>query len=188
MSRGGKSVNERGILREGKDAGASPLAARASNSPLPRPLPAIAGRGEDVESQHHGPPFNRYVCVRYSSNAETWRLLKPRLREMRARPTPAEKALGSALRQRQVGAKFRRQHAVGPFVLDFYCSSHRLGIEVDGASHEGRHERDQERDEWLPRARICVLRISNQDVLRDIGAVVERIRSELAKPLSPPRD
>jgi len=65
--------------------------------------------------------------------------------------------------------RFRRQHPIGPYILDFYCSSARLAIEVDGSSHD--HEQqarhDERRDRWLADRNIKVLRIPAREVLRD---------------------
>ena len=62
--------------------------------------------------------------------------LKPRRRELRTYGTSAEAALWNLLKKRQLrGRKFRRQHSVGRYILDFYCPSERLAIELDGAHH-----------------------------------------------------
>ena len=65
--------------------------------------------------------------------------------------TPPEARLWVALRKKQQGLRFRRQHPVGPFVLDFFCESAKLAVEVDGQSHwRGENPlRDIERDHWL---------------------------------------
>ena len=69
---------------------------------------------------------------------------------MRRQPTSAEEALWGALQKKQVaGLKFRRQHPVGRFVLDFYCASHRLVVEVDGDIHDAQQDRDAARTEVL---------------------------------------
>jgi len=67
------------------------------------------------------------------------------------------------------GCRFRRQHPVGPYILDFYCPAARLAVEVDGVVHESvvqaRH--DVRRDRWLSDSGITVLRVAASDVLRD---------------------
>jgi very-short-patch-repair endonuclease len=106
----------------------------------------------------------------------TSREVEEAARRMRAAPTPAEDALWRALQRKQVaGLKFRRQHPVGRFVLDFYCPSHRLVIEVDGAVHDAQQQRDDERTRVLETHGCRVLRFRNEDVLRDLPAVVARI-------------
>ena len=82
-----------------------------------------------------------------------------RARGLRRRMTLPEVVLWTALRQgRLAGLRFRRQHPVGPYILDFYCSRARLAVEVDGAGHDQpdqlRH--DARRGDWLPsEAFVC---------------------------------
>src|SRR5258708_12888902 len=76
--------------------------------------------------------------------------MKPRRRELRRRLTIAEARLWNHLKDRSLGGrKFRRQHSVGPYVLDFYCPGERLAVELDGAAHD--HEAAQDRDAIRPR-------------------------------------
>jgi very-short-patch-repair endonuclease len=72
---------------------------------------------------------------------------------------------------RQHGLRFRRQHPVGPFVLDFYCPEARLCVEVDGRAHDSLEvaARDLRRDRWLTQHGIRVLRIAASDMLADDG-------------------
>ena len=92
--------------------------------------------------------------------------------------TDAEKHLWEAIRNKQVaGLRFRSQHPVGRFVLDFYCPSHKLVIEVDGSSHAARSEYDQERTACLEQYGYTVLRFSNEEVIDNLPAVVQKIQS-----------
>ena len=71
-------------------------------------------------------------------------------REMRHELTPAESQLWNALRGRKLGGlKFRRQHPVGRFILDFFCAEYRLVVEVDGEIHATQIEHDTERTRLL---------------------------------------
>ncbi len=63
-----------------------------------------------------------------------------------------------------LGLKFRRQQVVGRYVLDFYCAELRLGIEIDGAIHDGQIEYDAVRDEIVSSYGIRILRIRNEDL------------------------
>lgn len=93
--------------------------------------------------------------------------------------TEAEQVLWQALRGGQVdGLRFRRQHSVGPFVLDFWCPRVKLAIEVDGAIHEAEDQsaRDAERTAHLAAYDYRVLRVSNDDVLNNLPAVLKTIR------------
>ena len=67
------------------------------------------------------------------------------------------------------GLRFRRQHPIGPYVLDFYCPSIRLAVEVDGAAHNHpeRVDHDARRDAWLAERGVAILRFSAKDVLKD---------------------
>ncbi len=99
-------------------------------------------------------------------------------REMRKNLTPPEARLWQALRGKALdGLKFRRQHPIGPFILDFYCVSVRLAVEVDGSIHTlgDNPKRDDSRDLWLERHGITVLRIPAQYVLDRLDAVLTEI-------------
>ncbi len=75
------------------------------------------------------------------------------------------------------GLKFRRQHPLGPYVLDFYCHEVRLAVEIDGATHgdDGRPERDQQRDAWVLQQGIRTLRLSASWVMSDIDEAMDAI-------------
>jgi very-short-patch-repair endonuclease len=104
-------------------------------------------------------------------------------REMRGRMTDAEALLWQILRNRRIaGAKFRRQHPVGRYILDFYCDEKKLGIELDGGQHAEAVDYDARRDAWLRTQGIRVLRFWNNQVLTETEAVMEAIYSELLPP------
>ena len=93
-----------------------------------------------------------------------------------------EVLLWKAIKGRRLdGLHFRKQHPVGPYILDFYCDSARLCVEVDGYSHGtgARPERDERRDAWLAAQGIRTLRISVELVLEDVDAAVVTIRQAL---------
>jgi len=73
-------------------------------------------------------------------------------RQLRNHATPAERALWQCLRADQLGVKFRRQAAIGPYIVDFICFSHRLVVELDGPQHleAAAKEYDDQRTAWLP--------------------------------------
>ena len=103
-------------------------------------------------------------------------------RALRRRQTPSEVQLWQVLRDRQVGGwRFRRQHSVGRYVLDFYCVAARVGVEVDGGVH-ARPEvaaYDAERTAWLSHRGVRIVRVPNAAVLRDAGAVADEIAALL---------
>jgi very-short-patch-repair endonuclease len=96
---------------------------------------------------------------------------------MRANPTPAAKLLWERLRNKQLGVKFRREHAIGRFLLDFYCSQARLGVELDGLHHQEQRAYDEERTMLIEEHGVRVIRFSNEEVLSDIDEVVRRIEA-----------
>jgi very-short-patch-repair endonuclease len=104
---------------------------------------------------------------------------------MRVTPTPAERMLWERVRNRALGVRFRRQHAIGRFIVDFCCLEARLVVEVDGSIHAGRAEPDAERDAHLAERGLQVLRFSNAAVLSDIDAVVESIRIAISVRTTP---
>ncbi len=107
------------------------------------------------------------------------RRLKQIRRTLRRRSTPAERTLWQMLRRRQLdGLRFRRQHSIGNYVLDFYCAEAQLAIELDGASHDdpARWSYDTEREAFLRARGIHVLRFENRLVFEQPEVVVEAIR------------
>ena len=100
-------------------------------------------------------------------------------RQLRRSMSLPEVILWKLLCKQPLGVKFRRQHPVGPFVIDFYCPGAKLGIEIDGIAHDmGENpERDVARDEWLRERGIEITRIPAADVLKSATSVAEAIIS-----------
>jgi very-short-patch-repair endonuclease len=98
-------------------------------------------------------------------------------RQLRRDMTLPERLLWRELRGKPAGLKFRKQHPVGPYVIDFYCASAKLGIEIDGISHDmgDRPERDIRRDVFLREKGVDVVRLPAQDVLNAPGQAAETI-------------
>jgi very-short-patch-repair endonuclease len=117
------------------------------------------------------------VAVRWN-RSEQLRPPAAKRKSLRKRSTEAERRLWNGLRARQLeGFKFRRQYAFGPYVLDFYCPSQRLAIEVDGDSHasERGEAEDALRTEYLSAHGVRVIRFTNLDVLQAVDVVLEAI-------------
>ena len=89
--------------------------------------------------------------------------------------TEPERTLWSLLRRNELGLHFRRQHPIGPYILDFYCAAAKLAVEVDGPAHEGQQERDQRRTDWLASEGIRVIRFSTTDISTKPAAVLSAI-------------
>ncbi|MET3473133.1 very-short-patch-repair endonuclease [Novosphingobium sp. 1529] len=98
-------------------------------------------------------------------------------RRLRRAMSLPEVLLWQALRRRQGGVKLRRQHPIGPYILDFWCSAARLAIEVDGKAHDmgDRAQHDMRRDAWLATQGVEVLRLPAVEVLRDPTAAAYAI-------------
>jgi very-short-patch-repair endonuclease len=111
---------------------------------------------------------------RFSRTAD----MTPRARRLRSDMTEAEKKLWYALRRDQLnGLSFRRQHPVGPYVLDFYCPALRLAVELDGGQHgeDDTRSRDERRARWLASRGIEIARFWNNDVLGNLEGVLGEI-------------
>lgn len=109
--------------------------------------------------------------------------LLTRARSNRRDPTPAEALLWEWVRGKQFGYRFRRQHQLGYFILDFYCIPLRLGIEVDGDVHlePEQASHDAARAAYLKNQDIRLLRFRNEDVLHRTDEVVAVIGRAIAK-------
>lgn len=104
-------------------------------------------------------------------------VLLARAREMRRPQTPAEATLWRALRNRQIGFKFRRQHPIDRFIIDFYCAEVKLLVEIDGQSHLelDQQEYDKARTEYLENLGYRVIRFTNDDVRYNLKVVASEI-------------
>jgi very-short-patch-repair endonuclease len=115
---------------------------------------------------------------RYSPNVHRYR------QRLRLDLTPVERTLWEHLRNRQLdGVKFRRQHPIDSFVLDFYAPELRLAIELDGNVHElsDRKAADKHRQERLEKAGITVIRFTNWDIAIGLEDVLTRISAAIAR-------
>lgn len=106
--------------------------------------------------------------------------MKERARKLRKKQSNAETLLWSTLRGRQLGAKFRRQHVIGRFIVDFVCLEKRLIIELDGEQHDGQQAHsDLKRQAWLESESYVVLRYWTRDFFHNFDEIVEQIRETL---------
>ena len=105
-----------------------------------------------------------------------------RARQLRSSQTSAETLLWHKLRaSRLAGHRFRRQHPVGPFIVDFVCLAANLIVEVDGPTHEDQ-SRDERRDRDLAKRGFSTIRVWNNDVYENLDGVLEMILNELRPP------
>jgi very-short-patch-repair endonuclease len=105
--------------------------------------------------------------------------LKPRRQELRKNQTPHEDVLWAKLKLNQLGFKFRRQHSIGGYVVDFYCPEKKLVIEIDGSQHIENKEYDNQRTIYLNALNIKVLRFWNNEINDSIDSVINKIIKEL---------
>jgi very-short-patch-repair endonuclease len=103
-----------------------------------------------------------------------------RARELRRDMTPAEKSLWEELRANKLGVHFRRQQIVAGFIVDFYCHKSALIVEVDGDVHDLQQEEDTRREKALSELGLRIVRFKNDEVLKNLSAVIEKIRRQIS--------
>ena len=106
---------------------------------------------------------------------------KERRRELRKNQTPQESKLWYQLRKKTLGVRFRRQHSIGGYIADFYCTTHKLIIEIDGSVHdtEEAQKYDEVRSQYFREFGYKILRFSNTEVDKNIEVVLEKIKTNL---------
>jgi very-short-patch-repair endonuclease len=115
-------------------------------------------------------------AIYYETNVQTL----SKAHALRNKMTPAEKLLWEELRLKKIkGLKFRRQHAIGQFIVDFYCHEKKLVIEVDGGYHLEKCQaiHDNDRNYELEKFGLKIMRFTNNEVLENIKIVVQEIES-----------
>ena len=113
---------------------------------------------------------------------ERLRLLRDRARHMRANPTKAESRLWRMLRDRRLPSlKFRRQHVIAPYIVDFACLERAIVIEADGGQHADSRS-DVGRDRYLKRRGLTVLRFWNNEIMSNPAGIFDAIEAALHTP------
>ncbi|MBC7623459.1 MAG: endonuclease domain-containing protein [Aeromicrobium sp.] len=113
-------------------------------------------------------------------------LSEQRPRQLRHASTDVERIIWQQLRGRQIGnAKFRRQHAIGDYIVDFVSFDAMLIIELDGGQHQSQMQYDERRDQYLHGAGFQVVRLWNNDVLTNLDGVMETIFTAVATRATP---
>ncbi|WP_250122221.1 DUF559 domain-containing protein [Chroococcidiopsis sp. CCMEE 29] len=144
------------------------------------PNPSPSGRGEQEL------PFSpREKGLGDEGKRDKWevpvavqRKMQEIARQLRKQSTQSEAILWEALRNRKLdNRKFRRQHPIGTFVVDFFCQQERLIVEVDGEIHASQRDLDQQRQELLESLGLRFVRVSTQQVETDLNAILETIRA-----------
>ena len=100
-------------------------------------------------------------------------------KRLRNNATPHERILWSRLKSSQLGYKFRRQHSIGKYIVDFYCLQKRLIIELDGSGHIKDKQYDKEKNKYLENLNFTVLRFWNSDINNNLEGVIQKIQGYL---------
>lgn len=109
--------------------------------------------------------------------------LKEIAKENRKNPTMAEKIMWELIRNNKFGFKFRRQHIIGNYIVDFVNLELNLVIEIDGEYHSTFNQKlkDNQRTESLTKQGFTIIRFKNHEVLTDIDSVIDKLTSEINK-------
>ncbi len=105
--------------------------------------------------------------------------LRDSRRHLRNNATPQEQKFWNYLKGKNLGFKFQRQHSLGNYIVDFYCASKKLIIELDGNQHDHNQEYDQERSFYLKDMGFNILRFKNTEIDTDIPLVLTIVKEEL---------
>ncbi len=114
--------------------------------------------------------------------------LKQKRKDLRNNLTPAEIRLWTYLKNKQLeGRKFRRQHSIGNYIVDFYCPQEKLAIEIDGSVHKNsvNENYDLARTKFLNSNDITVIRFDNNEIFQDIENVLTAITKNFNKTTTP---
>ena len=122
-----------------------------------------------------------YGSARYTGNPDVYALLKEYAIDNRKNPTEAENILWQALRNNQLGVKWRRQHLVLDFIVDFICLERSLIIEVDGGYHNAPEQQkaDELRDKILSENGYTIIRLTNDEVIANLDATLAKINEQM---------
>jgi leucyl-tRNA synthetase len=136
------------------------------------PSPMEKGLGDEVHAQD-------FI---FTTDEKTWGSLKESARENRKNTTEAEEKFWEVVRNNNLGFKFRRQHAISRFIVDFVCIEKKLVVEIDGPIHETQKQEDEERTSIISNEGFKVIRFTNDEVLNDLSLVLKKLKSELTSP------
>lgn len=151
-------------------------------------VPLLSGVGSTLQDTLFGLIFLSErtqwgaFMFKYSHNRRTVQSIKTMnwtARQLRYKPTEAEDKLWQRLRSKKLGYKFRRQHSIDNYIVDFFCFEQKLIIEVDGPIHLNHIEHDDVRDLFLQSLGYTVLHFTNQAVIETTDLVITRITSLL---------
>ncbi len=149
-------------------------------------FPANQVNDDDIEVKAPPAPEGGAVGAEkqdwHTAGSELYSLLKEKAQEMRNKPTETEKMLWNVLSSKGLeGYKFRRQHIIGEYIVDFVCLQNRLIVEVDGSVHNNDEQKqyDELRTKWLHSRAFKVIRFTNNEVLFNLERVLEDINRNI---------
>ena len=103
-------------------------------------------------------------------------------KDLRNNSTLSEVLLWNKIKGKKfLNLKFSRQKPIGTYILDFFCKEKNIGIEIDGESHYGNKERDNEKDRFLIEKGIKVIRVSDKDIKQNIQGVIDYLQRKINK-------
>ncbi|MFA5995007.1 MAG: endonuclease domain-containing protein [Patescibacteria group bacterium] len=123
--------------------------------------------------------FSKKPAVHNAAKKKIYLQLEEKAKQMRNNPTKAEVLLWDSLKMKKLGVKFRRQHVIHQFIVDFYCIEKSLVIEVDGDIHDYQKDRDEQRTYLLEKLGCKILRFRNEEILNDLKKVIKIIKEAL---------
>ena len=151
-----------------------PVIEEKLNNLTPSPSPTRRGGQDQKSEQEYKSKRHRKLDISPAIQKKMTEIA----RKLRREQTPSEAVLWSALRDRALdNRKFRRQHPIGSFVVDFYCHQERLVIEVDGEIHDTQQEADRERQEIIESLGIRFVRVTRHQVETDLPTTLKTIRA-----------
>ena len=153
------------------------LLAQVAPGASPLPLPRRGDSGSTDNTDLTTLSIEKYK----TAHPDIYALLKENAQKQKRFPTEAEKCLWEMLRAKKMGHRFRRQHIIGDFIVDFICLPLNLIIEVDGKYHNThqQQEADYIRDSILNQAGYTILRFTNEEVIGDLDNVIHRIKAAM---------
>ncbi|MBA3971218.1 MAG: tRNA (adenosine(37)-N6)-threonylcarbamoyltransferase complex dimerization subunit type 1 TsaB [Bacteroidetes bacterium] len=135
-------------------------------------LSLALSEGEGMDSAGNNPRY-------YTTDKLNWSTSIINAKEHRKNPTEAESIIWENLRAKKLNHKFRRQHPIGKYIVDFVCVERKLIVEIDGKIHESQLEEDAVRTEQLNELGFKVIRYTNEQVISGIDEVIGSIKVEL---------
>ncbi len=140
-------------------------------------LSLALSEGEGTLPSHRTPRF-------FTTGKLDWTTLISNAKQNRAEQTETEKIIWHHIRANKLGIKFRRQHPIDKYIVDFVCIEKRLIVEIDGKVHDFQKQEDEERTCELNKIGFRVIRFSNNDVIANIDGVIVSIQNELSSPIT----